>query len=650
MFKNALAYITLFLCFFLLVIPGTLLAQANRGVAVPVKDLPDELKNLDIKDHFMPSTLKRVGVIHALNGRVVVIHRISKQAYFGMAGDAIYENDAITTLRNSKCRIRFADEDVVTLASQTNLNVEEFRDQRGEGKKTSLLSMAKGKAMFYALRLFSYKETRFRVRTPTTVVGVRGTKFGTHVYWIEGDQATRNNLKVADLGKGLGHYLTQVSPEAQGKSYTDAFSEDGFLDVEGKVVGPGEIYRGDTGQITLTPPEYISAFEEETEVKKEEEKVGEEEAKEEEKEAEKEAEKEGEGEEADDETTEEVATDDTGETTTTDIADISENLSDTTQQEIATTTETENVAAAATGSQAVVGGGILAVGKTAGEVSAIATIILLNSATGEAKKNTSPAKDPIYISEDHNHLIGGAETHIAYEVGHQNDPNFIMKVQEESAASMDAKVTDVRWGSPSNQAIGSPHSFTWTQAGQYTDANGSEYLRWGFWEDLNANPGLIGNDGNDFYAATAKIWEVEGDLTHPDIISALQQQGTVYTYKGEAKGVYADSSAADTANLTGDFSCSVDFGNTQVSDFTIDVDDGAGGHAVNLSGGSGSLNSEGGFNIDNFSGTINGSTIPSGDSLASGGLVGGKAEGVGGVWAAHDGNDKWATGEFHGKR
>ena len=46
----------------------------NRGSGMPVEALPEELKSLEIKDHFINTSLKRVGVIHALKGHVVVIH------------------------------------------------------------------------------------------------------------------------------------------------------------------------------------------------------------------------------------------------------------------------------------------------------------------------------------------------------------------------------------------------------------------------------------------------------------------------------------------------------------------------------------------------------------------------------------------------
>ncbi|RLB15022.1 MAG: hypothetical protein DRG63_07575, partial [Deltaproteobacteria bacterium] len=101
----------------------------------------------------VPSTERRAGVIRAMLGHVVVVHRATNEAYFGRTGDTIYENDAIYTLDDSRCRIYFFDDDLVSMAANTEFAVDQYEDKREEKKKTSFFSMLKGKAMFFALRL-----------------------------------------------------------------------------------------------------------------------------------------------------------------------------------------------------------------------------------------------------------------------------------------------------------------------------------------------------------------------------------------------------------------------------------------------------------------------------------------------------------------
>ncbi len=290
----------------------------------------------------------------------------------------------------------------------------------------------------------------------------------------------------------------------------------------------------------------------------------------------------------------------------------------------------------------------IAQGKTAGRVSGIATLIV--DGAGQAYESLG-LKSPIY-SYGPNKLTGGAETHITYEGMHPNDDDYKMTIQEQSYPSMDMKVTQFGWG-PGTNATASLHYFKWNQGGSYTDENGHEYLEWGWWEDTSGtDPGQIAT-GSDYRVATNKIWEIEGLRTHTDYISYLRQQGASYTYSGEAKGVIAhsDSGAGDffvPQELSGSFSCHINFGNKQVSDFDINATGGA--HSVHITG-SGNLESDGGFKLGGFTGTIDGNSVADpGAAGAGGSLFGGKAEGMAGDWAANDGADYWATGEFHGKR
>jgi len=245
-------------------------AAENRGMGVPPEALPDELKGLDIKDYFVPSSSKKVGVIHAMNegAHVVVIHRATKEAYFGKAGDIIHENDSLNTLDKSRCRIKFFDDDVVSMAANTEFSVESFEDQRKIGKKTSLFSMFKGKAMFYALRLFKYEKIKFTLKTPTAVAGVRGTKFAAGIFWVGmEDKRADAGVMVADSRKDFSMYLAR-NGGGKPKSHSDFHSFDGNLQVTAQVNGDrvqrrvsgGNSFNGQTGNVGGTPANVANQY------------------------------------------------------------------------------------------------------------------------------------------------------------------------------------------------------------------------------------------------------------------------------------------------------------------------------------------------------------------------------------------------------
>jgi hypothetical protein len=177
--------ILVFVCCLAVVFTGLILSDhaeaASRGQGVTKDMLPQELLNITIRDAFIPQSGKEAGVIQTVVGHAVVVHEDMRQAYFAAPGDKLFEKDILFTLKKSRCRFRMHNEDVVTLGETTRLEITAFADDRTTQEKRSSFGMAKGKAMFYTLRLFKHKGASMDVKTPTAVAGVRGTKFGVDV-------------------------------------------------------------------------------------------------------------------------------------------------------------------------------------------------------------------------------------------------------------------------------------------------------------------------------------------------------------------------------------------------------------------------------------------------------------------------------------
>jgi hypothetical protein len=148
--------------------------------------LPKELLSMSIQNAFIPQSGKEAGVIQNVFGHAVVVLGDMRQAYFAAPQDKLYEKDNLFTLKQSRVRFRMYNEDVVTLGELTRLSITAFTDDPATQEKRSSFGMAKGKAMFYTLRLFKHKGASMDVTTPTAVAGVRGTKFGVQVDETDG--------------------------------------------------------------------------------------------------------------------------------------------------------------------------------------------------------------------------------------------------------------------------------------------------------------------------------------------------------------------------------------------------------------------------------------------------------------------------------
>ncbi|MBW1677642.1 MAG: FecR domain-containing protein [Deltaproteobacteria bacterium] len=172
----------------------------DRGNAVPGEALPEELQALDIKDYYVASGVVPVGLIRTVTGHVVVLNGDTGEAYFAAPGDAVFRQDALFTLEESRCRIKFTTADVITMGEDTRIDINEFVDDRELQKKKSTFSMLKGKAMFYVIPLFRYKEVSFTVKTQTAVMGVRGTKFGVEVAFLDFAQLDASDVETMVYG------------------------------------------------------------------------------------------------------------------------------------------------------------------------------------------------------------------------------------------------------------------------------------------------------------------------------------------------------------------------------------------------------------------------------------------------------------------
>jgi hypothetical protein len=154
-------------------------------IAAPIsaQERPEALRGLAVEDGYVPSSFKEVGKFLRIvgKGRVVVLHRSTGKAFYASEEDPVHENDAVYTLGTARCRITFHDRNVVTMAPRSDLIIEEITQDLGERKKKSLFETTSGRVVFYAIRLFSFRDVQMKVKTPTATVGVRGTKFGTEI-------------------------------------------------------------------------------------------------------------------------------------------------------------------------------------------------------------------------------------------------------------------------------------------------------------------------------------------------------------------------------------------------------------------------------------------------------------------------------------
>jgi hypothetical protein len=151
-----------------------LLVGSAFGAASSTSDslLP---KDLVMEEKFKRGLGLPVGRIVLVQGRVVIMHADKKKGYRAKKNLPLFKGDTIVTLRRGRIRFSLTDGSILTMGSRTKMVLNRSVYDQKKKTRSSFLSMVLGKARFQVKKLFGFRRSIFRVKTPTTVAGVRGS-------------------------------------------------------------------------------------------------------------------------------------------------------------------------------------------------------------------------------------------------------------------------------------------------------------------------------------------------------------------------------------------------------------------------------------------------------------------------------------------
>jgi hypothetical protein len=122
----------------------------------------------------------RIAQVKTANGEVSVLR--SGQRLPLKIGDPIYEKDVIETGKDGSVGITFIDNSVFSTGPESRLAVDQFSFDSSNFKGSMLADMQKGTLSVVSGDIARSSPGQMRIRTPTAVLGVRGTTFAVQVY------------------------------------------------------------------------------------------------------------------------------------------------------------------------------------------------------------------------------------------------------------------------------------------------------------------------------------------------------------------------------------------------------------------------------------------------------------------------------------
>jgi hypothetical protein len=172
--------------------------------------LPD---GLIIEDIFKPGLGAPVGKVLLVQGKAVIMHKRMPRGYWAKKGLPLFKGDTIITQQKGRIRFELNDRSIVSLASRTKMVINKSVYDPIKKSRLSFLKMALGRGRFLVRKLFDLNRSRFSVKTPTAVVGVRGSDFII--------RATPQVTEVTALEKTRLEVVSLAAPEVKPMVITD---------------------------------------------------------------------------------------------------------------------------------------------------------------------------------------------------------------------------------------------------------------------------------------------------------------------------------------------------------------------------------------------------------------------------------------------
>ena len=136
--------------------------------------LPD---GVEMQEGFKPGSGKAVGRISRVSGQAVLIHKDGGKGYWVREGLDLFENDTVVTLADGHVAFRLADGSFVTLAQDSRMTISKSVYSPEKTTRTTFIDMIKGKSRFVVKSFVEARRSEFKVKTATSVAGVRGSDF-----------------------------------------------------------------------------------------------------------------------------------------------------------------------------------------------------------------------------------------------------------------------------------------------------------------------------------------------------------------------------------------------------------------------------------------------------------------------------------------
>jgi hypothetical protein len=184
---------TFYVCFFLLFFT----IRIHAALLLP--------EGLEIQNVFFPGKGKPIGKVRIVQGTAYMMHDTVLKGYLITENMPIYAKDTLFVMEKSRASIILNDLSVLTFGSNTKMTFSRMEYVPESQYRSSYSIMHQGKGRFRVKDYKHFKQSSFSVKTPTALIGVRGSDFII--------RATLKSTRVETLQKTRLRLLSLAEPD-----------------------------------------------------------------------------------------------------------------------------------------------------------------------------------------------------------------------------------------------------------------------------------------------------------------------------------------------------------------------------------------------------------------------------------------------------
>jgi hypothetical protein len=123
----------------------------------------------------VPATGDEIGQIKTVTGEVTIIRSTVQQP--ARVGDLLEVSDTLVTGAESSVGVTFIDNSRLSVGPHSRIELQQFRFNPTTQEGESLTEVKRGTLAIISGQIAKQSPEAMKVKTPTTILGVRGTKF-----------------------------------------------------------------------------------------------------------------------------------------------------------------------------------------------------------------------------------------------------------------------------------------------------------------------------------------------------------------------------------------------------------------------------------------------------------------------------------------